>query len=41
MNAIIDLFQKHRSIRKFTNEPVSAEQREAILTCGSGGLHIE
>ena len=31
MNAIIELLQSHRSIRKFTNEPVSGEQREAII----------
>ncbi|MNF93223.1 FMN reductase (NADPH) [compost metagenome] len=31
MNAIIDLLQNHRSIRKFTSEPVSIEQREAII----------
>ncbi|MDR6552939.1 oxygen-insensitive NADPH nitroreductase [Paenibacillus qinlingensis] len=31
MNAIIELLQNHRSIRKFTQEPVSSEQREAII----------
>lgn len=31
MNEIISLLQNHRSIRKFTNEPVSSEQRDAIL----------
>lgn len=31
MNDIIQLLQQHRSIRKFTNMPVSKEQREAIL----------
>ncbi|MGO4497898.1 oxygen-insensitive NADPH nitroreductase [Paenibacillus sp. 2RAB27] len=31
MNAIIDLLKNHRSIRKFTNEPISIEQREAII----------
>ncbi|RTE09258.1 oxygen-insensitive NADPH nitroreductase [Paenibacillus whitsoniae] len=31
MNEVIDLLLRHRSIRKFTSEPVTAEQRTAIL----------
>ncbi len=34
MNQVIELLRSHRSIRKFTDEPVSAEQLEQILLAG-------
>ena len=34
MNPTIDLLNAHRSIRKFTDEPVTQEQVRAIVTAG-------
>ena len=36
MNQVIELLKSHRSIRKFTDEPVTAEQLEQILLAAQG-----
>ena len=37
MNQVIELLKSHRSIRKFKDEPVTAEQLEQILLAGQAG----
>ena len=36
MTPTIDLLRSHRSIRAFTDQPVSDEQREAIIAAAQG-----
>ncbi|CAM2999525.1 oxygen-insensitive NADPH nitroreductase [Paenibacillus sediminis] len=44
MNDTISLLMKHRSVRKFTNEPVTEEQLETIVAAGqmaSSSSHVQ
>lgn len=34
MNPVIDTILEHRSIRSFTNEPISKEQLDTIISAG-------
>ena len=40
MNEIISLLQNHRSIRKFTNEPVSRNS-EKLFYSRASGIYIQ
>ncbi len=41
MTPTIELLRSHRSIRHFTDAPVSDEQRAEIIASGASGIYLE